>query len=179
MISERNQPRASLRDADQRNGHVNPQRPISKAEPTSSKKPTGAAPASAAPGPSGLAPELPSKVLLRLRPPAGGSVKLIRLVQLEVAKFYQISVPEMLSDCKEVRVCWPRQVGMVICYEEQLGTTTVVANAFGRLDHSTLLHAIKAVRAHCLYPQVEGEVNELRTLVKARLGSFRTEVVAS
>lgn len=111
---------------------------------------------------------LPLAALLRLRPRKPAITK-IRAVQREVCRFYSITLAELLSHKKPVRICWPRQVAMALCYEFGLGTMEAIVAAFKRNDHGTVTYAIDAVRTYTAFPALAAELDELRTILRKQL----------
>ena len=78
------------------------------------------------------------------RPPKYSMIKILRIV----ADFYQVT-PEALTGDRRMRsVAHPRQMGMYLAYTLcQSASMPAVARAFGRKDHTTVLHAKRAVEA--------------------------------
>jgi hypothetical protein len=74
--------------------------------------------------------------------------QLISEIQRSVADFYNITVPMLVSaDCRR-EVAWPRQRAMYLAAELTAQSIAEIGRRFNR-DHTTVLHAIKAVRKRC------------------------------
>lgn len=158
-------PRGRSLGADQSNGHEKHLQQPHGGGPAHSVSTAGAASAPAAPA---LHFELTLAARQRLRPGATQTEK-IRIVQSEVCKFYRIKRKEMLSETRFVRVCWPRQVAMTLCYEFGLGAMDAIASAFRRRDHGSVIYAAKAVQDFMGFPAIATEIEELRAALKRKL----------
>lgn len=62
------------------------------------------------------------------------------------ADFYKIKVLDLLSKKRERRVARPRQIAMALCKELTSCSLSAIGENFGGKDHSTVLHACKAVK---------------------------------
>jgi chromosomal replication initiator protein len=69
----------------------------------------------------------------------------IARIQAVVAASYEINPNHMKSAERWRDVAWPRQVAMYLSRRLTKQTTPCIGRQFGNRDHSTVLHAIKAV----------------------------------
>lgn len=89
-------------------------------------------------------------------PLLGPKVKLDRIVETTAVAF-SFPVEELIGPRRLRPVVHARQVGMYVAVD--LGfSRAVVARAFGRLDHTTVVHAINQVRAD---PTMLSEADQL------------------
>lgn len=72
-------------------------------------------------------------------------VRPIARIQAIVAASYEISVKHMRSDCRRRSVAWPRQVAMYLAHNLTDRSLPCIGRLFGGRDHTTVIHAIKAV----------------------------------
>jgi len=64
-----------------------------------------------------------------------------------VAKFYTISVPEMVSASRSKELAYPRQLAMYLLRQETEASLPEIGGLLGGRDHTTVLHGIERVRA--------------------------------
>lgn len=67
-------------------------------------------------------------------------------IRKAVADHFLISVDDMISDCREVRFCLPRQIAMYLAKEMTGHSYKALAPIFGRKNHATVLHARRKIR---------------------------------
>ena len=70
----------------------------------------------------------------------------IEEIQQEVAKYYNIRVPEMISARRAQIVTRPRHVAMYLAKELTSRSLPEIGRKFGNRDHTTVLHAVRRVR---------------------------------
>src|SRR5688572_17215329 len=75
------------------------------------------------------------------------AVEKIRHIKLTVANHAGITVEEMESQRRPQYIAWPRQIAMSLAYELPRISLNSVGQFFGNRDHSTVLHAVRTVRA--------------------------------
>jgi chromosomal replication initiator protein len=63
-----------------------------------------------------------------------------------VAKFYNISVPEMVSASRSKDLAQPRQLAMYLLRQETEASLPEIGGLLGGRDHSTVLHGVDRVR---------------------------------
>lgn len=69
-----------------------------------------------------------------------------RLVQLAVARKFNISVDEITGTKRSQEIVLPRQVAMYLSRELTEASLPAIGRAFGGKDHSTVLHSIQKVK---------------------------------
>jgi chromosomal replication initiator protein len=92
----------------------------------------------------------------------------IEHIQQVVASNYGLSVSELNSPLRTVRIAWPRQLAIHLSRELTHASLAAIGAAFGGRNHATVLHACKRVseRLHT-DPQVAGELADLTGAVLA------------
>lgn len=68
----------------------------------------------------------------------------IALIQRATAAHYGLTLADLTSPGRQGRVVGPRHLAMAIAVSTGKSLTTV-ARAFGRQDHTTVLHAVRVV----------------------------------
>jgi len=63
-----------------------------------------------------------------------------------VAKFYNISVAEMVSPARNKELVQPRQVAMYLIRQETDASLPEIGNLLGGRDHTTVLHGIERIK---------------------------------
>jgi hypothetical protein len=101
-----------------------------------------------------------------LCPTCGAPVKgrlMVTHIQALVAAYYHIPVREMTSARQSRDVAHPRQVAMYLSYELTPKSLPDIGGRFGGRDHTTVIHAIKAVQRRMLEDaEIEADVRVLR-----------------
>lgn len=69
----------------------------------------------------------------------------VRGIQIEVARFYGVHVDHMISPDRRRSVAYPRQTAMYLARKLTKASLPDIGNRFGGRDHTTVIHAIKAV----------------------------------
>lgn len=67
-------------------------------------------------------------------------------IQKAVATFYGLEVDDIKSNIKTKEVTWARHVAMYICRDRTKYALQKISLAFGRKDHTTVLHAYEKVK---------------------------------
>lgn len=70
----------------------------------------------------------------------------VQRIQEVVSAYYDISSIHMTGDSRCRSHAHPRQVAMFLCRELMGRSTPDIGKRFGDRDHTTVLHALKAVR---------------------------------
>jgi chromosomal replication initiator protein len=87
----------------------------------------------------------------------------IRRIQQEVADYYGLLHIDMVSQRRSRSVAWPRQVAMYLCRELTPHSLPSIGKFFGKRDHTTVLHAIRAVEARG--GQTQRDLRNLRKIL--------------
>lgn len=90
----------------------------------------------------------------------------VREVQERVAHFYNLSREELLSPQRAYHISHPRQVAMYLARELTKATLPDLARRFGGMDHTTIIHGIRAVEKR-LY--ADSELHAEVVLLRERL----------
>jgi chromosomal replication initiator protein len=88
--------------------------------------------------------DLAREVLTDLFPDADGHLR-IEVIQEEVARYYNVSIDELVGDKRTKRVVAPRQVAMYLARELTDLSLPAIGRAFGGRDHSTVIYAVNKV----------------------------------
>jgi len=71
-------------------------------------------------------------------------VKTSRQIIAETAEKHRITVADILGDCRQRRIAWPRQEAMFRMFVECLHLSLPqIGTALGGRDHSTVIHGIR------------------------------------
>nr|MCX3323001.1 chromosomal replication initiator protein DnaA [Bacillus paranthracis] len=66
-------------------------------------------------------------------------------IQKVVADFYRIRVKDLTSNQRSRNIARPRQIAMSLARELTSHSLPEIGNAFGGRDHTTVMHAVKAI----------------------------------
>jgi chromosomal replication initiator protein len=77
----------------------------------------------------------------RLSPPAVAPT--IEHIQQVTCETFGITLQELLSHERTVRVAWPRQVAMYLCREHTEHSLPAIGRRFGGRNHTTVMHACR------------------------------------
>ncbi len=81
-----------------------------------------------------------------------------------VARHYKLDVEDLLSQNRQRRLAYPRQVAMYLLREETDLSLPQIGALLGGRDHTTVLYGYERVRAQLEYDnQLQREINSLRT----------------
>jgi chromosomal replication initiator protein len=88
-------------------------------------------------------------------------------IQAAIAAHYQLSVSELLSAGRQVRLAWPRQLAIYFCRELTDASLHDLGDAFGGRNHATVLHACKRVSERLTSdPEVAAEIDGLAQMLR-------------
>jgi chromosomal replication initiator protein len=87
---------------------------------------------------------LANHVLDGIYPRSTSTALSIADIQAVVARYYDVSVPELVSASRAARIAWPRQVAIHLARELTDSSLQSIGNAFDR-NHATVLHACRRV----------------------------------
>jgi chromosomal replication initiator protein len=92
--------------------------------------------------------ELATKVLNRIQPANRAAAPIpLDAIQQIVAQHYNLTVDELVSSSRAVRVAWPRQIAIHLAKTLTEASLPELGRAFGGRNHATVLHACKRVAA--------------------------------
>lgn len=80
----------------------------------------------------------------------------IASIQAAVARFYDIPLREMTSQRRDRPAAHARQVGMYLARELTPYSLPMIGRWFGKRDHTTVIHGIKAVEARLASIDLDG-----------------------
>jgi chromosomal replication initiator protein len=114
--------------------------------------------------------ELATEVLDGLYPAPPSQPRTVQDVQAATCEAFGVSLDDLLSSGRAVRVAWPRQVAMYLARELTDQTLPAIGRAFGNRNHSTVLHACQRTRERIADdPDALRVVNELTERLTGRL----------
>lgn len=96
-------------------------------------------------------------------------------IQATVAAYYRIPVREMTSARRHKEVSHPRQVAMYLAYETTPKSLPDIGHRFGNRDHTTVIHAIRAVQRRMIE---DAEIAEDVRILRERLNHQPVKAVA-
>ena len=74
----------------------------------------------------------------------GKEVKTSRQIIAETAEKHRMTVADLLGDCRQRRIAWPRQEAMFRMFVECLHLSLPqIGTALGGRDHTTVIHGIR------------------------------------
>lgn len=89
--------------------------------------------------------------------------KTVAGIQSAVATHYDIALEHMISSSRHWNVARPRQVAMYLVRDILGCSLTAIGNRFGHRDHTTVIHAIKAVEARLKHDvALANDIEDLR-----------------
>ncbi|MDD5556137.1 MAG: chromosomal replication initiator protein DnaA [bacterium] len=77
----------------------------------------------------------------------GAKTVTIEAIQKKVAEYYDIRVSDMMSKKRPQAIAFPRQIAMFLARQLTGSSLPEIGEAFGGRDHTTALHATKAIEA--------------------------------
>jgi len=91
----------------------------------------------------------------------------ISFIQSAVAKSFNMTRLDILSNNRAHKVTLPRQIAMYFAKTLTLQSYSEIGRRFGR-DHTTAIHAVEKIRARCVKdPEFAGRINALKTEISA------------
>jgi chromosomal replication initiator protein len=95
------------------------------------------------------------------------SMGMIGRVKKLVANSYEIPLAAMHSHSRKRDEAWPRQVAMYLCRDALGISLPKIGREFGNRDHTTVSHALEAVRGRMANPLYRADVEALREALRA------------
>ena len=97
----------------------------------------------------------------------------IETIKQEVARRYEISVGDLEGSSRERRVAQARHIAIYLARELTNSSFPAIGQAFGRRDHSTVMHAYRKVKELLKAPLFCSEIEELKEALRARAEAQR------
>jgi hypothetical protein len=95
--------------------------------------------------------------------PIGNNRMLVATIQATVAAYYRIDARKMTSAQRSREFAHPRQIAMFLAGEMTNKSLPEIGRRFGGRDHTTVIHAIKAVKHRIeTDPEIAADVELLR-----------------
>lgn len=86
----------------------------------------------------------------------------VRDIKAAVCRHYKLPEIEMVSQRRAPEVSHPRQVAMLLSKQMTVHSFPAIGKLFGGRDHTTVMHAVKAVEKRCIDdPEVRNTVDSL------------------
>ena len=92
----------------------------------------------------------------------------IEVIKAEVTRRYEVSVPDLESASRERRISQARQIAIYLARELTNSSFPAIGQAFGRRDHSTVMHSYRKVRDLMQSPLFRSEIEDLKEALLAR-----------
>ncbi|MDQ2760440.1 MAG: chromosomal replication initiator protein DnaA [Actinomycetota bacterium] len=89
--------------------------------------------------------ELARSVIDSRNPDTDERATSIAVIQATVAAYYELTVGELVSSGRAVRIAWPRQVAIYLVRAHTDSSLQAIGGSFGGRNHATVLHACKKV----------------------------------
>lgn len=90
-------------------------------------------------------------------------------IQKTVADYYGLTLADMRSRRRPVRIAFPRQIAMHLSRRLTKLSLVEIGEAFGKRDHGTVIHACKRVKSEVeRNPEVAGAVEKLEASLERR-----------
>ena len=86
------------------------------------------------------------KALKHMIKDSDGKETSISRIQEVVCDYFGVSQKALTSKKRQATIVLPRQVAMYIVNDMTIASTTEIGNAFGKRDHSTVIHATEKIR---------------------------------
>lgn len=89
------------------------------------------------------------------------------IIQKKVSEYFGIKVNDIISEKRDQRFSYPRQIAMYFTREMTNLSTPDTAKAFGKKDHSTVLHACKKISSLLAdNPSTKNDIDNIKNLLK-------------
>ncbi|HHL43614.1 MAG TPA: chromosomal replication initiator protein DnaA, partial [Hellea balneolensis] len=101
-----------------------------------------------------------------------GARPTVERIQRVIAKYYGVSLDELLSKRRARAIARPRQIAMYLCKNLTTRSLPDIGRRFGGRDHTTVIHAIRRVESLCdedetLNAEVKSLAEQLQNLAPA------------
>ncbi len=93
-----------------------------------------------------LTPQLASEVLENIVGRAAGEITVEKILRAS-AQYFGIRETDIVSSRRSRSITFPRQIAMYLCRELTSASFYEIARAFGKKDHTTVLHACRKIAA--------------------------------
>lgn len=77
---------------------------------------------------------------------SGGRETTMSRIQEVICDYFGVTPKSLISKKRNANIVLPRQVAMYIVNDMTNSSTTEIGNAFGKRDHSTVIHAVEKIR---------------------------------
>jgi len=92
----------------------------------------------------------------------------ISLIQAIVARSFNLTKIDIVSQRRTQNVVLPRQIAMYLAKNMTLRSYPEIGRRFGGRDHTTAIHAVHKIRARCVSdPEFAGRINALKAEISA------------
>lgn len=85
-------------------------------------------------------------------------------IKAAVADEYGVSIMDLVSDRRTAAIARPRQAAMWLCRRLTTNSLPAIGKAFGDRDHTTVMHALRAVEARMVHPE---EYERMERLIRS------------
>jgi len=106
--------------------------------------------------------------LVTAQGPRPSGAPTISLIQSIVAKSFNLTKMDILSQRRTQNVVLPRQIAMYLVKNMTLRSYPEIGRRFGGRDHTTAIHAVHKISARCVSdPEFAGRINALKAEISA------------
>lgn len=110
--------------------------------------------------------ELAHDALKGILPDTKNKLLTPEIIQKKVSDYFGIKQTDIVSEKRDQRFAYPRQIAMFLTRELTSLSTPDTAKAFGKKDHSTVLHACKKVSLLIDDPSTKSTIENIKNLLK-------------
>jgi chromosomal replication initiator protein len=90
-----------------------------------------------------------------------------RIIQSEVANYYNITVKDLKGKRRVKDISVPRQIAMYLCREMTKSSLPAIGGDFGGKDHTTVMYAHKQITKKLeIDPVLQKEIREIKSRLK-------------
>ena len=87
----------------------------------------------------------------------------MQAIQNAVTAYYSLAPTDLTSQRRSREIAWPRQLAMHLCKELTHHSLPNIGRAFGNRDHTTVLHALRAVKERLLkFAELREDIETIR-----------------
>lgn len=97
------------------------------------------------------------------------------IVKRETAIYFKLSRREIEGPSRENRLAHPRQIAMTLCRFYSDCSMPLIGKRFGGRDHTTVIHAMRAVDRRVTDPLFAHEVSKVCALIELEITARRIE----
>jgi chromosomal replication initiator protein len=110
--------------------------------------------------------ELAYEALKGILPDTKNKLLTPEIIQKKVSEYFGIRQVDIVSEKRDQRFSFPRQIAMYLTRELTTLSTPDTAKAFGKKDHSTVLHACRKITSLTDDPTTKSSLENIKNMLK-------------